>query len=234
MRITLAPTIVTFIVVSILIVLGTWQLLRLEWKTELIASLNQRINLSPVQLADKIDNPEYWRYRPVQVSGVFDHAKEIHIMAYSKLEKQGYLIITPLIRDDGSAVFVSRGWVPMDKKDAATRTQGQIEGRVTITGLARPAWKQGWLVPNNDLQRNLWFWGDINAMAVFAGQQNYLPIFVEAGQTVNAGGLPIGGQSVTRLSNDHLSYAITWYLLALAGVVIWLIYHLNLPKRDES
>ena len=53
----------------------------------------------------------------------------------------------------------------------------------------------------------------------------------EAGPRPNPGGWPIGGQSRTEPRNDHLAYAITWYGLAAALVVIYVLWHLRRRQR---
>ena len=45
--------------------------------------------------------------------------------------------------------------------------------------------------------------------------------FLEADATPNPGGLPIGGQSVINLRNDHLQYAITWFALAIGIFAVY-------------
>jgi surfeit locus 1 family protein len=49
--------------------------------------------------------------------------------------------------------------------------------------------------------------------------------FLEAGPAKNPGGYPIGGQTRIDLPNDHLQYAITWFSLAGALMVIYILYH---------
>ena len=49
--------------------------------------------------------------------------------------------------------------------------------------------------------------------------------FLEADGTANPGGLPVGGQTRLDIPNDHLQYAITWFLIALAGAGVYLAYH---------
>ena len=49
--------------------------------------------------------------------------------------------MTPLRRDDGSTILINRGFVPQDRRDPSSRSEGQIEGSVTIAGLAR--WSEG-------------------------------------------------------------------------------------------
>ena len=49
--------------------------------------------------------------------------------------------------------------------------------------------------------------------------------FLEADATPNPGGVPIGGQTRLDIPNDHLQYAITWFLIALALAGVYLAYH---------
>jgi surfeit locus 1 family protein len=51
-----------------------------------------------------------------------------------------------------------------------------------------------------------------------------LPFYVDADATPNPGGLPLGGQTLLDLPNDHLQYAITWYALAAALAVIYILF----------
>jgi surfeit locus 1 family protein len=66
----------------------------------------------------------------------------------------------------------------------------------------------------------MWFWMDPAAMASGA-----LPFYVDAGAAPNPGGWPKGGVTRLQLPNDHLQYALTWYALAAALLVIYLVYH---------
>ena len=47
-----------------------------------------------------------------------------------------------------------------------------------------------------------------------------LPFFIDANDAPNPGGLPIGGVTMVDLPNNHLQYALTWYGLAAALVVV--------------
>ena len=49
--------------------------------------------------------------------------------------------------------------------------------------------------------------------------------FVISTSAPNPGGFPIGGQSRVKPRNDHLQYANTWYSLAAALLVIYVLYH---------
>lgn len=66
-------------------------------------------------------------------------------------------------------------------------------------------------------------------MAAMLGDKTVTPVFVEADATPNPGGYPIGGQTKTIVDvpNNHLSYAITWFALALTLLAVYLMYHVK-------
>lgn len=205
--------------------LGIWQIERLHWKLGLIARVEQRLSAPPVALPTSGIVPDAWQYRRVEVDGVFHHDGEIHVFGANKFGDSGWLVITPLQRPDGSYVFVNRGWVPQDRKDPATRTQGQVEGPVHIVGIVHLPWPRGLFVGRNTPEKNVWFYGDIDAMARQDRIKDYAPVFVDADATPNPGGLPVGGQTRVNLPNNHLQYAITWFALAGALLVMFLYAH---------
>ncbi|MEZ5810749.1 MAG: SURF1 family protein [Rhizobiaceae bacterium] len=212
---------------AVLAGLGVWQVKRLQWKESLIAAIDERIASKPVALAEierRLADPDGIEYRPVTVSGTFDHAGEAYFFTTHK-GRTGYYVYTPLMLADGRALFVNRGFVPYDNKDPATRPQGQVEGEVTVTGLARTAIaeKPSSLIPDNDLEKNIFYWKDLSDMAALAGfgtDASVVRLFIDADDTPNPGGLPMGGVTIIDLPNNHLQYAITWFGLAaaLAGV----------------
>ena len=213
-----------------LISLGNWQVRRLHWKEALLASVEQQLQAPPITLAEAEALPRSEiEYRPIEVTGRFEHDRERHFFATYQ-GQSGYYVYTPLRLADGRAIFVNRGFVPFDMKDAATRPEGQVTGTVTVTGLARDRLdaKPSFAVPENDIAQNIFYWKDIDAMAQSTGlsADEVVPFFVDADDAANPGGLPVGG--VTRISfpNDHLQYAITWYGLAavlavIVGLMIW-------------
>lgn len=224
-----------FVVLAILLALGTWQVQRLHWKQALLVTIAERIAAPPRPLADieqivmtnTLPDVDYY---PVTATGIFRHESERHFFATWKGET-GFYVYTPLELTDGRFVFVNRGFVPYDLKDPAKRLQGQIvAGPVAITGLSRNtlAAKPSSLVPDNDLAKNIFYWKDIRAMSATAGlpaDAKILPFFIDANDAPNPGGLPIGGVTMVDLPNSHLQYAVTWYGLAaaLAGVLgVWL------------
>ena len=220
------------IALVILLSLGTWQVKRLAWKEGLLATIHERMTSAPKPLADvaamemagsDID------YLAVTATGRFLHEHEQFFFATHK-GATGWFVYTPLDLDDGSGiVFVNRGFVPYDDKDPARRPQGQVEGEVTVTGLARTAIaeKPSFLVPENDPQNGVYYWKDLSAMSEQAGFGTDTPVmhlFIDADATPNPGGWPMGGVTLVDLPNSHLQYAITWYGLALALFAVTAVF----------
>ena len=220
-----------------LISLGNWQVRRLHWKEALLASVEQQLQAPPITLAEAEALPRSEiEYRPIEVTGRFEHNRERHFFATYQ-GQSGYYVYTPLRLADGRAIFVNRGFVPFDMKDAATRQEGQVTGTVTVTGLARDRLdeKPSFAVPENDIAQNIFYWKDIDAMAQSTGLSagEVVPFFVDADDAPNPGGLPVGG--VTRISfpNDHLQYAITWYgLAATLAIIVGLLAYRGWRKND--
>lgn len=215
------------VLLAILLALGTWQVERLHWKEGLLATIDERIHSEPVDLAaiEAIrSGGGDIEYRPVTVRGTFLNSGERHFLNTWK-GRSGFNVYTPLRLEDGRYVFVNRGFVPYDRKDPATRQAGELQGKVEVTGLARaaPAQKPSFIVPDNTPDENIFYWKDLKAMAATAGlpkDAKIVPFYIDADDTPNPGGLPVGGVTRIDLPNNHLQYALTWYGLAAVLLVV--------------
>lgn len=218
--------------VLILLALGSWQVHRLMWKTELNEERRARHQAEAVLLPAVLEEPASFAFRRVWLEGRFRHEAEMFLAARTHDRRVGYHVITPFEREGGAPVLVNRGWVPLDNKMPETRRAGQIEGRIRFEGVVVPGGRAGWFTPDNAPEENLWFWADTESLAAKAG----IPapgFLIEAGPAPNPGGLPIGGQTKVELRSEHLQYIVIWYALAVALAVIYLLY-MRRGRRDDS
>lgn len=224
----LIPTVASLLALIILVGLGTWQVQRLHWKTDLLARIEAGMQADPVALPAMVADPAAWDYRRATVTGQFMHDKEALIgpRLYPGPDGRmlpGLHVLTPLVRSDGGGiVLVDRGWIPLDKRDPASRAAGELAGEVSISGILRAPEPRAWMQPENDPARNDWYWFDLPALARFAAVPALAPLVLQADATPNPGGYPIGGRTILKVKNDHLSYALTWYGLALTLVGVYL------------
>ncbi len=213
---------------AVLIALGTWQLQRLHWKAALIAVRTAQLAAAPGPLPATAPDWQAFDFRKVSARGTFRHDLEQLFGAYAIGGEVGHHVLTPLIRPDGPAILVDRGWVPADKAHPAAHRQGQPAGEVEVNGIARyrADGAPGWFTPANQPADALWFTYDLPALEAALGLE-LLPVVLEADATPNDGGLPLGGQTQAALPNNHLQYVITWYGLALGLLGVWLAFSLE-------
>ncbi len=214
--------------VLIFLVLGTWQVQRLFWKLDLIARVDARIHAAPVPAPGPTDwaavtaaNDEY---RRVTATGTFLHNREVLVQAVTE-RGAGFWVVTPLQTNDRGTMLINRGFVPPDRRQPASRAEGQLSGPVTVTGLLRITEPGGGFLRHNDPAANRWFSRDVAAIAARQQLSDTAPYFIDADATGNPGGLPVGGMTVVSFRNSHAVYALTWYTLALMsiGAVVYLL-----------
>lgn len=220
------PTLFTLPVVLLCLGLGWWQIQRLYWKEGLIAQRAAAVAAAPVAVPGAAA-ARGMAFRPVTDAGVLLNAKEIFLGAISDAGESGFQVLTPLREPGGRIVFVNRGFIPAALKDPQKRAAGEPSGPVRIKGLLRlpPAGKPGWLLPDNRPDLNYWFWVDLPEMAAAQKLDRVAPFYIDAGAAPNPGGWPKGGVTRLALPNNHLQYAITWFSLAVALIVIYVLYH---------
>lgn len=210
-----------------LVALGTWQVHRLRWKLDLIARVDARVHAAPVPAP----GPESWagltrevaEYRRITARGTFDNGRETHVQALTELGS-GSWVVTPLRTDAGFTVLVNRGFVPPDRRDPASRPDGQVAGETVVTGLLRLTEPAGSLLQSNDPAADVWVSRDVAAIARARGLDGPVaPYFIDADAALPPGRVPVGGLTVVSFPNNHLAYALTWYGLAalLAGAGAW-------------
>jgi surfeit locus 1 family protein len=232
-RPTLWPTLFSVPALLVLVALCIWQVQRLHWKEGLIAERELRVAAEPIALPAVGADPAGLEYRRVRLEGSFLHDKELYLGARSMNGNPGYQILTPFALANGGLVLVDRGWVPIERKAPESRAEGQVAGPQTIDGIVRLPPGQAWMQPDNEPGKNMWFFVDLPAMATVAGAQIRTDLYVDAGPAENPGKYPVGGQTRIEIPNDHLQYAITWGLLALALLVIYVAYHLKLQRERK-
>ncbi len=230
------PALFAALALGMLFSLGAWQLSRLAWKQGLIAQVDERARAPAIPLAGRDAwgrmSPERDDYRRVTVTGRFRHEAEAylyHVAGDSRQADrdrprgQGYFVMTPLVMANGDTIIVNRGFVPTERRDPATRPEGQLQGEVSVTGLVRYPEPRGAFSAVDDPARRLFYTRDLVAIARAMGlnTRTTAPFSIDADDTPLPGGLPRGGETRLSFSNRHLEYALTWFGLALTLVGVF-------------
>ncbi len=216
--------------------LGTWQVVRLQWKLALIERVESRVHAAPVsppaasrwaQVSKENDE-----YRHVRLAGHFLYEFTTPVQAVSDLGA-GFWLLTPFCTTDGAIVLVNRGFIASTGNTAARFPGRRASADAcaaasgaphTLTGLLRIGEPGGGFLRENDPARNRWFSRDVAGIAAARGLTNVAPYFVDAAKGQEPAGAPdqpVGGLTVISFPNNHLVYAGTWYALALMVAGAW-------------
>jgi surfeit locus 1 family protein len=229
--------------------LGMWQLNRQVWKTDLVERIGRHQRTAPAAAP----GPSEWatldgvsaEYRRVTLHGRFAHGLETLVSATTALGS-GYWVVTPMRTEEGFWVLVNRGFVPPDRRDPATRGERSAPNGVqTVTGLLRLPEPGGRLFQKNDPATGRWYSRDVAAIAAARGltaadrtASPVAPYFVDVA-TDNDAPLdwPRRGLTVLHFSNNHLTYAVTWFVLAAmvaAGLIYAVAVELRVQRRRSA
>lgn len=206
--------------VAVLLSLGFWQLSRLQEKEAVIAEIVTRIGAPPVGLPE-VAEVERDRYLPVVVEGRYT-GEVAHVLASQRELGTGSRVIAVLEAEGGRRVLVDRGFLP----DRAREGADFASGRVTLTGNLHWPRDTTDSTPPPDLGRGLWFSRAPEPLAAHLGTEPLLIVARHDG--VGVAGLVTVPVTTIDIRNDHLEYAITWFLLALVwagmtGFLLWRI-----------
>lgn len=209
---------------GVLIWLGLWQVDRLGWKQQILANIDARLAAAPAPL--RLDATEAQdEYSRVTLSGIPD-GNELHVLVSGTSAGTGYRVIVPFRLDDGARILVDLGLLPLDAKNAAP-----LIAPMQISGTLLWPDDRNDSTPAPDFSRNIWFARDV---AIMSDALDTLPLMVVASQTSPADprltALPV---TTADIKNDHLEYAITWFLLALVWAIMSMVLILRTLRQKD-
>ncbi|MFG6081671.1 SURF1 family protein [Paracoccus litorisediminis] len=219
MRRYLFPLIVGILGCAILISLGLWQLDRLKWKQAMLDQIESRIASAPVPLPAAVDPG--MKYMPVLVSGTTT-GQEIDVLSGTKDSGGGYQVISSFVTDDGRKILLDRGFVDQDH-----RHDPRPATRLEVAGNLHWPEEKGSATPAPNLDQNIWFARDVPAMAAKLGTEPVLVVAAEIrGDAQGVQPMPVAVQGIP---NNHLSYAVQWFMIAAvwAGMTLALIWRIR-------
>lgn len=203
----------------ILVTLGLWQVKRLEWKNELLLAIDQAEGRPAVELSaqprpfEKVIVSGHW------LSSLAHYGVEVRDTHYGP--RMGSQVVAVLARPGSPAVLVLLGWIA----DGAPFALPAGEARVI--GYVRPQEHSSWLSAGDDAKAARFF--TLNTMEIGKDLSVAVePYTVVALQTQDVERPisdlgPVPASQLPRPTNNHLSYAATWFglaatLLAVFGV----------------
>ena len=204
-----------FFFISIFIALGSWQLIRLDWKNELLNKIEVSLKKEPVELMTNV--PE--DYLKIRTSGIIDFDKQIYLYSLNEKGTPGFNVINPIIINNKN-FLLNRGWIPFDKKNTKEIV---IFDHKTILGTLKKQSKASRFKPVNDIDDNYWFTLDRDDIFKYTSK-NFSPFVIYLNNNLE---LPKSKIITVNIPNSHKKYAITWFSLALSIFLFYLYVRKN-------
>ena len=203
-----------FIIFFILVFigLGTWQIIRLNWKNNLILEIENSLKNPPVELAQS--NKE--NFLKIKTSGSIDFDKQIYLYNLNESGTPGFEVINPITIGNEN-YLINRGWIPLEKKGAQ---EINVFDQKNIIGTLKLQGRKNIFKPDNDLDKNYWFSLNREDILKFTGKNfsKYI-IYLDGNYQ-----LPRPKKITANISNNHQKYAITWFSLALSILLLYLYF----------
>lgn len=218
----------------ILVCLGTWQVARLQWKTDLIALVDARMaETVPAPLLQIVDggatSAREAEFVLTTANGVFVPGRIAHVFG-TYGGQPGWFAFAPFQLLDGTDQYagvilvnlgfrVDNGGVP-DGPLALPPGVTQLEGRI------RRFARRGLFTPQPNFDDGA-FYGRVKAdlASYFFPQTEDVDqvrdVYLDATTQLGGEAAPQAGTTRAEFSNRHLGYALTWYGLALCLLVIY-------------
>ena len=201
-----------FFFISVFIALGSWQIIRLNWKLDLISEIENSLTKPPVELSkNKSKN-----FLKIKTSGEIDYDKQIYLYNLNEEGKPGFEVINPILIDSKS-YLINRGWIQFDKK-------GTLEiinpDEKNIIGTLKKQNKANRFKPKNDIKKNYWFTLNRDDIFAYTGKNfsEYI-IYLDGNYQI-----PSPKKITAKISNNHKKYAITWFSLAISILILYLYF----------
>lgn len=207
------------------LVAGFWQLDRLEQRRTNNAVQQARYRQEPLPIGDLVDlsggDLASLEFRRATATGRFLPGEEVLVRSQVFAGRAGFDVVTPLVLEDGRAVAVNRGWVPLEFDTTPVEAAPPPEGEVTVEAVVRLSQEPGAFSPAETPSQ-----GVDTVSRVDVGfldritSVELLPVYIEevGGQDPTALPVPAAAPDFSD-EGPHLSYAIQWFSFAAVGAI---------------
>jgi cytochrome oxidase assembly protein ShyY1 len=209
-----------------MVFLGFWQMNRLEIKQTTNKNVIARTSVPVVDINELFNNAqslplEELQWRVVTARGQYLSDQGVTIINRSQDATAGYSPVTPLLLDNGSVVFINRGFVPL-----AQPVPPPSLGSVTIKGYLRLSQSRTLLgaVDSTDPTATEFHRMDLGLLSQRVTQQTF-PMYVQLTDEIPK--LTTTWPAPTRLpeltEGSHFSYAMQWWFFSLVSLTGWIV-----------
>ncbi len=202
----------SFIIIILLFSLGTWQLYRLQWKENIIRKIELSSKLPPTSL--DINNME--EFKKIKIKGKL-LLKNYFLYQLNEKGNYGFNLISVLQTDNSNFFLVKRGWLPKIEKKYEENYPLVIVSNVEIEGVLHLVKPKRNFVPENNDKEKFFYYLDINQLSKSLNIK-LAPYLIEQSSS-DKYFINLKNTSRINITNNHLQYAITWYVLGFCILI---------------
>lgn len=221
--------VLVLLLVAAMVFAGLWQIDRHRTRADRNDRIEARSGDDPVPLVSVLSlqsDPsigETEQFRGVFANGEFRSEDEVLIRNRTLDGAPGWWVLTPFVTEDGWAVAVNRGWIPLTFDDDAARPGTEPpRGRIGIVGTIQPArTAEGFQVADPEA-------GELTSLgrpdvARLAAQVDYplMPVVLqlEASDLTATQSLPVPLPLPALDGGPHASYAGQWFVFTTIALI---------------
>ncbi len=197
-----------FIVLS----LGTWQVFRLNSKSQLISDLENNLKRNSIDFNVDIDK----EYTKVLLKK--KNLKSKIFLYHLNKGEIGFKVIVPYEVNSSLLVLVDKGWI---RKDKINSIKNSLLNDDIIEGYTKKIREKKLFTPKNNIKEDFLYSVEIDNLKKSLNKNIYPLLIIQTSKTKKD---IIPNDYRVSLSNNHLQYAITWYGLALFTIIFFLYY----------
>lgn len=200
--------------------LGFWQLHRLDEKKAFNARVIEQTARPVVDYSLGVPTPVATEWTRVKLTGRYDIDKTVTIINRSQDGSAGYDIAIPFINEDGTAVLVNRGFVPLAVQQPVTTTQ-----KISIVGYIRTAQRRGAVgaIDSTDPGTTEFQRFDLPLIAKATSSDllptSYVQLIKESPASNSQWPSFVSMPELNE--GSHLSYAVQWFFFSATAFTAW-------------
>jgi cytochrome oxidase assembly protein ShyY1 len=224
------PTLVVLVLLPLLVWLGFWQLERAEEKRAMMVASEARQLMAPLPI-QALEQQSALAYTRVSLQGTFDPAHSVLLDSRTRNGVVGVELLQPFYdQPSGLWVLVNRGWLPWpDRRVAPKFTTPEMP--LSLTGWLYLPPGEGFLLKQTDSSAWPKLVNAVDAPALWKqlGRGGTpFQVRLEPGAAAYQADWPV----VAMDPQKHLGYAVQWFALALALLVLFI--YLGIRNARDS
>lgn len=230
------------VLVVLMVSLGFWQLRRLDERrarNDLVSVRSEEPTASLPAVVDVDGSPDdaaAVRFRRVEASGSFEPGSDVLVRNRTFRGQPGSWLLAVLRLDDGDAVIVNRGWVPVTGEQEPPAGALAPAGPVTVIGLLETTQERGRFGSTDPADGRLQRVArvDVGRLArQIDGEVHPVWIQLEE-QRPGSGDLPIPVEPPEQSEGNHFSYAVQWFIFSTIALVGYPLVLRRVARRSDD